>query len=1010
MSESFVFSKILPLNSIVNPETLSKDYLDYNGAFSFFDFLKNIKEILTPIETNNAYINYIKLWNDKKSILDSNINQSIQERYIELIREITLKYTTLDEKRFLSNIDFEDVNDLDIVLPFYSNKIKEICNFYIEKRQILKFKVEKNKSKGTASSLNNIIVETITDVVFSDVMDIGLYQSSITTEDLLNDLNIETEELYDLYTSYFDNDPNKSYETYDVKTELRKTLYSANINDIDANIFLNFEESVKNQLLEATRVFLTEFGRIFTINYDFSQIDLNCKPDEKLYDLVTSNKPTATKIVELRNKLITKYAGSDFYYITTGTTITDVTSGVLFKAQNPTGNLLNRHFPTTATIEEESNLHSLRRLGLFFAPEKNSILYYSVPEKRYVIDKTKLEPEKLYIFPDPELYGNTSGLTRTFDFEYPLIHISDYSKSVKNYSSFVSEGDINSNPYEQDFYAYYSRNQIADSFSNGKEGLTTNFSSLYDKGVITKWSTDIYGNQFALFKYKPKLPLKDNTLVISESANICEFYDGGPIKFLEEGFLPDPIFTSNIQWVKPNVWASDYYYNLLIEGGVGGYYKGLMERGLDYPLVIVDGLIINLTERFNIISTFDIDLNVLIVKDLNIIDGLNYTSNIFDWELNSTEDTFDPSFNDIISYQIDGLYYNRQPKNFVPIPSNTLDGNPEPDDYEFTARFENPYILSSVKYKEFDAGILNEVCDDLFDFETQTNFVINQILSENRTISATYTNENDINFYDLKNSYGLIYVKNIVTNEVQILSTALREQFSSKYTNISAELYGKIIDFNLYNDFFIIKTENYYIFEKINFQIDKFIYSGTAESYLRHNSIGTGEIYNVSNLFVFENRSYGLIATLSASNIKSNSFYVIPILYKVDYNTAIMSKIDLSIDFTKFLNDSVNNPIKINKIKKPVLTYNTRNNKYCIICIIEDPNEFPYIYQIKFDFNGSNILNEEVKLIKMLENGIYKTINFFDNPTLSENSLEINNILNETNVIIDEEEGELTFF
>lgn len=979
-------------------------------AFSFFDFLKNIKEILTPIEVNDAYINYIKLWNNKKNILDSNINQSIQERYIELIREISLKYTTLDEKRFLSNIDFEDINDLDIVLPFYSNKIKEICNFYIEKRQNLKFKVEKNKTKGTSSSLEKIIFETITDVVFSDVMDIGLYQASINQQDLFDDLNIEIEELYDFYTSYFDNDSKESYETYDVKTELRKTLYSANINNIDANLFLNFEEAVKNQLLQETRVFLTEFGRIFTINYDFSEIDLNCKPDEKLYDLVTSNKPTATKIVELRNKLIKKYLGSDFYYITTGTTITDVTSGILFKADNPTGNLLNRHFPTTATIEEESDLQSLRRIGLFFTPEKNSILYYSVPEKKYVIDKTKLEPEKLYIFPDPELYGNTSGLTRTFDFEYPLIHIADYSKTVKNYSSFVSEGDINSNPYDQDFYAYYSRNQIADSFSNGKEGLTTNFSSLYNKGVITKWSTDIYGNQFALFKHKPKIPLKDNTIVISESANICEFYDGGPIKFLEEGFLPDPIFTSNIEWVKPNVWASDYYYNLLIEGGVGGYYKGLMERGLDYPLIIVDGLIINLEERFNIISTFDINLNTLIVKDLNVIDGLIYTSSTFEWELNLSGSTFNSSFNDVINYKLDGLYYDRQPKNLIPIPINTLDGNPELDDYEFTAKFQNPYILSSVKYKEFDAGLLNEVCDDLFDFESQTNFVVNQVLSENRTISATYINANDISMYELKNSYGVMYVKNIVTNEVQPLSTALKNQFSSKYSNISAEIYGKILDFNLYNDFFVIKTENYYIFEKINFENNEFIYSGTAESYLRHNSIGTEEIYNISNLFVFENRNYGLIAKLSATNIKSNSFYIIPILYIVDYNTAIISKIDLSIDFTKFLNDSVNNPIKINKIKTPVLTYNTRNNKYCVICIIEDSNQFPYIYEVKFDFNGSSISNEKVKLIKMIENGMYKTLNFFDKPSLNQNLLEINNILNETTVVIDQEEGEITFF
>ena len=59
MSNSFVFSKTLPLNSIVNPETLPKDYLDYNAPYSFFDFLKNVEETLTPLQFNNFYINYI---------------------------------------------------------------------------------------------------------------------------------------------------------------------------------------------------------------------------------------------------------------------------------------------------------------------------------------------------------------------------------------------------------------------------------------------------------------------------------------------------------------------------------------------------------------------------------------------------------------------------------------------------------------------------------------------------------------------------------------------------------------------------------------------------------------------------------------------------------------------------------------------------------------------------------------------------------------------------------------
>ena len=515
MSESFVFSKITPINSIVNPDTEEKDYLDKMAPFSFFDFLKHINANLSPLQTNDLYVDYIKQWNITKNNTKEETDNVIQERYLSLLKDITLKYSTLDEKRFLSNIDFNDPYDLDIIIPFYSKKIREVCDFYSQKREKLKFKIEKNKIKGIPLSLEKAVFETITDVVFSDTLEVGTYQKLVNEDDLLKDLSIEVEELYDLYTSYLDNNPDETYETYDVKTELRKNLFSANLNKIDANIFINFDQAITNQLFENVRVFLSELGRIFTINYDLNSVNLNCKPDEKLYDLVSNNKPKAERLVTLRRELIKKYIGCDFYYITTGSTTTDVVSSLLFKAENPSGNLLNRHFPTTATIEEESDLQSCRRIGLFFTPEKNSILYFSVPDKKYKIDESKLEPNKLYIFPDPERYGNTIGLTRKFDSEYPLIHISDYTRSVKNESTFYVEGDINSNPFSQDFYSYFSKNQLHNDLTTNDEGLKTNFSELYDAGILVKWGTDIYGNQYGLFKDKSKQNLVDKTTLLN---------------------------------------------------------------------------------------------------------------------------------------------------------------------------------------------------------------------------------------------------------------------------------------------------------------------------------------------------------------------------------------------------------------------------------------------------------------------------------------------------------------
>lgn len=895
---------------------------------------------------NDLYVEYIKQWNLKKESTELQIEQSITDRYTQLLRDITLKYTTIDEKRFLANVDFTDELDVDIIIPFYSRKIREICDFYSTKRQKLKHKISKNKIKGTPTSLEKSIFETITDVVFSDVLEVGTYQKLVDEEILLSDLNIEVEELYDLYTSYLDNDPDVSYDTYDVKTELRKTLYSSNINAIDANIFINFSEAVKNQLFEKTRTFLVEFGRIFTINYDINSVDLNCKPDDKLYNIVNDNKPKAERLVKLKDSLIKKYIGSDFYYITTGSTITDVTSAILFKADNPSGNLLNRHFPTTATIEEESDLQSCRRIGLFFTPEKNSILYYSVPDKKYKIDSSKLEPNKLYIFPDPDRYGNTSGLSRTYNSEYPLIHIADYTRSVKNESCYSVSGDVNSNPYSQDFYAYFSRNQLSVNFNLGKEGLKTNFSELYDIGVMTKWATDIYGNQYGLFKPKSKKNLIDNSFVVEVSSVVCEDYDGGPITFSDNTLLPQEAYASNPSWVKSNVWASDYYYNILIEGGIGGFYKGLMERGLYEGYMYVEGLMIDRNQITT--ELFDIDLN----------------------KLSSLP----------------------EPNNLIPRPDKTLDGDPILIG-SFNPSFSYNYILSSIKYKEFDAGYITDICEEKFDFDSQTKIIIDKTTSTSKTLTAERIQNDNINSFELRNSFGTIYIKDIVTGNVSHLSSALAIQFANKYS----DNFNEIIDFNLYNDFLWIRTKTSVIFEKVQYETDKFVYSGTSNSFLS-SGISLSYLYNVSNPFIFENRDYAMAVTLSAYNSNSNNFSIIPTIYKINYNTAIKTKIESNLPLSSYKNDATINPIKIIRINQPLLTYNTRNNLYSVVATVEDENEFAYIYRMNFNYNGAEILNQKISLYNFSAPESFRTINFYDQPSLNENNIKLNDITDNTSL------------
>ncbi len=950
-------------NSITNPNSVK--ILDNDAPFSFFEYLKQISDKVSPINFNDLYLEYIKTWSEIKNYNKEFVDNEIKNRYVQLLKDLTLKYTTAEEKRFLVNIDYDDEFDLDIVIPFYSKKIIEICEYFCKKRESIKFKTERNKSKGSLNSINRAIFETITDVIFSDVLEVGVKQSYVNVDDLYKDLNIEIEELYDLYTNYLDNDPSMSYETYNVKSDLRKKLYSSNINDVNGNIFVNIDEAVKEQIFEDVIIFLDEFKKNFSINYDLSTVNLDCNVGDPLYTLVSTNKDNARKIVDLRYSLIKKYIGCDFYYVQTADVEdNNYTVELLFKADNPSGNLLNRHFPTTASVEEESDLQSCRRIGLFFTPDKNSILYFSAAENKYKIDTTKLEPNKLYIFPDPNLYGNTSGLTKRYYSDYPLIHIQDYTRTIYNQSYNMSEGDIKIKPNSQTFYSYFSKNQTENKFS-GDASLKYNFSNIGDRGLLHSWASDIYGNEYCLIKPHKKKDLITIGEPIDTSYNICAEYDGGPFIFDSGEFLPEPVSPQSPKWVYPNVWASNYYYNIYIDGAFAGTPRGIMWHGI-FSGLVVDGLGItrNNGKKFTLNLNIDQD-----GKLIDIYDGryfINEPPIIFDAVINNNINDFKLN----LGYNIDGNYFNMNPNHQFNIEyKKVLDGNSETSTGlvpEFTTNgtyILSSYILSSIKYREFDGGLILDVCDSKFDFKNQTRFVIKERFSDSYTISSVNIDEPD---HRIK-GYGKMFVKNVLNGNILELEECFGNQFIKYPSNVRNELYNNVLDFNIYNDFLWIRTLNYIIFDKIYYSNGSFIDSGVIANFLNNSE-------QCSNPFIFENKNYCFVAALSITN----SEYVInqsiiPKIYRIDFSDYILKEIYKGDSDDYLHKTTYSNVVKYKHISTPKLFYNTRNDIYGVAAVLEDQNQYPFIYKIKFEYDGSTVYNENPNIIRMYDN-VYENV------------------------------------
>ena len=144
--------------------------------------------------------------------------------------------------------------------------------------------------------------------------------------------------------------------------------------------------------------------------------------------------------------------GCDLYYM-----YVDLQGNIkidrLCKAQNPSGNLLNVGTADTATVENEQ-LELLTHIGLFFKPDKTSILKVNAKDYTWEVDRDSLINDTVYVFPDPEKYGDIGNNKNPY---YPLIMRCKLDYDIKNFSSGFSENDPIAFITDQAWYSYYSK-------------------------------------------------------------------------------------------------------------------------------------------------------------------------------------------------------------------------------------------------------------------------------------------------------------------------------------------------------------------------------------------------------------------------------------------------------------------------------------------------------------------------------------------------------------------------
>lgn len=533
---------------------------DNNKPFSYIEWLEN-GAYNSAIEADlfKQYRDYQTGWYKLKQETVTDEKQVISQSYINLLKEITLNYTSLEEKNFLSQVNYLDKKELDIIIPFFVKKLKQITQYVVSKRQEVKYAKIKSSFKGSEisvkKSIKELIIEKIRDTDF-----ISKYASSKfpSVSSITQNLIVDVESLYDEYQHYFDIDSNSNKSLYVKSTDTdRNNTFDSNILKVSSDFWLDFDQAVSDLFSQIPTLISIQKSTLSTddnvgISLNIFRSDVDSLDTRFLLD---SSKINPVTVIDLQKQILEKFSGTSVYYLSTGSTQTSYVSGRLFEPKNSNSDILNRYNSTRATTPSDDNLVSIKDIGGFFTPDKEGILNFTTITSFYEIDVNNLQPNQIYLFPDPAVYGIGSGNSKT-NYQRVIKHtdiISDIKSSKANTQQY---GDISNTSGIQSFYPYQSseetlrqhtsgisRSYDSVDFWTGSEGDIWKNSDVYpisntsdlpidskqddlliSSNVIHTWKTDIYGNEFALFKdtHPRKLTLQQlsGELVNSASQDI----------------------------------------------------------------------------------------------------------------------------------------------------------------------------------------------------------------------------------------------------------------------------------------------------------------------------------------------------------------------------------------------------------------------------------------------------------------------------------------------------------
>lgn len=907
--------------SITNPNTNETDVLDRGSPFPFLQFIKLIRVTFEPDTIQDYYNWYLKEWNKASTLSSGEKNDIIVQIYRDFIRDLSINYTTLEEREYLSKLNYDDPIDLELATNIFTRKIKEIVDYYNDQRELIKNGIIERKIRGTNFGLQRAILENVINYI-NNIQESLIYYDVDTIRD---NYFVDIRELYT-------ND-------YSFNLTPDENLYDAKSFDWGIDMFLKDNDTLVSQLCA-----------------DITDEMRQLKELDDLFDNVRSS----TK----------KYIGTEFFYLSTNSSKDYVVDKLFTKDANEGDDFQNVYFPSNVASTPET-FKTMETMG-FFRPSNTTIYFVDGKTNSYSVDIDNLEADKVYYFPNPTITGNANPImTFFFNLDFvkkngssgiannePILSPQDIPfhsytskispESKKFVDDLVNQGAVKDSKYDvfgnmfalisnsddfkrtfTDFDGSVIKSLIMDGYDfydtpfreydafdyNTQDDSGTSLSGTYDEllrsGITTQTNDfspltgDFYTLSFLRFTddnsfIKPTDPILITETIILDGTGIKSTGDEFLIEEISSDDVPDTIATPE----ELNQLATGaVYYDVVIEAGVFadqspvGDYDAYYVRPIPDlnmgPQLIVDARFMG--EGSNV---HEFDGGFLSVTDIEI--SAETTS------LSDTSDTvFQEDINPIIEFEQDYLY----------IPESSA-----------TTLYEVPSATGA---------------DELFIRKDVEGTLFTKSVVDGKVYAFTELFPNYITRYPT-NVVNFSYGNN--TDELTGV-TEIEKDNGDIVRSPSAEVNGHVVEFETFADVIMIKTANYLIIDKIEYTGTEYVLRGAAPVIIREY---TGNFDKLSNRYRLGGDIF--YATLSANYdlVDTREFEAVPVIFKYNIesnkNDLIYPLSNSSTEGFELLNSSTK-PVKLNDLH---INFSSRTDRFSLVAVFGDLNNMPNIHDYKF--------------------------------------------------------------